>query len=278
MKPTMSFDYEIDEAEDRRYEKIQEAKQSLLHFFTEHREDVFYERQLQVIFEGSFFHWVTVDALHELLEDKKLQSELVPLSEKVNIRFYWTPSNRYWRRKSKITSNLVLEYSDHNFLTALGIHGESMFDVALPRAGFMPVASNANKFKGNEWTESSHNLDRIFIRDNIPYGTEIKNTLDYIPQEEMKIKLKICAKLGLKPLFIMRMAPKDYIWKIRQAGGFSLIIKYQLYPHGYRDLAKRVREQLKLPVDCPRAIEEGTIKRFLDWHIKNCQPAAKTHR
>ncbi len=75
-------------------------------------------------------------------------------------------------------------------------------------------------------------------------------------------------ELGLRPLFIVRMAPKSYIEEVRQAGGFTLVFKYQLYPHGSEELAKRVKGELGLPADCPRAIGEGTVRRFLGWHLK----------
>jgi len=55
---------------------------------------------------------------------------------------------------------------------------------------------------------------------------------------------------------------------IRRAGGFALLFGWQLYPFGHEDLAKRVRAELQLPVDSPRAIADGTVKRFLDWHLR----------
>jgi hypothetical protein len=244
--------------EQERDSKIDECKPILAKFFELNSEEVFYGRQLQVIFEKDFFHWITSDALHELIQEGVVSSQYVQLSEKVKIHCFWSPTNRYWKRKARRISELVLKYSDHTFLSAVGIHGEAMFDVALPRAGFLPVVTtNVNEYKGRKWTETTHTMDRIFARDGIPYGIEIKNTLDYIPGKELDVKLTMCRFLGLKPLFIMRMAPKSYIDKVRKAGGFSLIFKYQLYPHGYKDLASEISRELRLPVDCPRAIEEG---------------------
>jgi hypothetical protein len=45
-------------------------------------------------------------------------------------------------------------------------------------------------------------------------------------------------------------------------------MKYQLYPWTHRDLARRVRDTFGLPVDAPRALWEGTIVRFLRWHLR----------
>lgn len=114
---------------------------------------------------------------------------------------------------------------------------------------------------------TGHDLDRCFTRDGVHYGVEIKNTLPYIPREELTIKLQMCSFLGLRPLFIARMHPKSYIEEIRQHGGYGMVVKYQLYPHGASEFAARVRQRLQLPVDAPSAIASGTIQRFFNWHL-----------
>jgi len=45
-------------------------------------------------------------------------------------------------------------------------------------------------------------------------------------------------------------------------------MKYQLYPLSHKELAKRVAKEFGLPVDAPRVIEDGTMGRFLKWHMK----------
>jgi hypothetical protein len=64
------------------------------------------------------------------------------------------------------------------------------------------------------------------------------------------------------------MLPKPWIREIIDAGGFGLILKWQLYPWTHKELAKRVAGELGLPVDAPRAIGEGAMRRFLEWHQK----------
>ena len=97
--------------------------------------------------------------------------------------------------------------------------------------------------------------------------------MDYITHDELTLKLAMCRFLRLKPLFIMRAAPKTYIEEIVEQGGFSLIFDWQLYPHGYLTFAKRIHKRLGIPVDSPRAIAQGTIQRFLDWHLKHLNPS-----
>jgi hypothetical protein len=61
--------------------------------------------------------------------------------------------------------------------------------------------------------------------------------------------------------------PKTYIEEVYQAGGFSLIMKYQFYPVSHRELAQRVKTELNLPVDCPTRLQDATLQRFLKWHL-----------
>ncbi|HKV64204.1 MAG TPA: hypothetical protein VJO16_20020 [Candidatus Acidoferrum sp.] len=143
-----------------------------------------------------------------------------------------------------------------------------MFDAALPTVEFMPTSRNERSYAGLEWTQSKHDLDRVFERDGIAYGAKIKNTLGYIDKEELEIKVAICHRLQLRPLFIVRMALKSYVNFVEQEGGFTRIFKYQLYPFGQKTFADEVRGRLGIPTDRPARIEQGTVKRLLDWHVK----------
>lgn len=125
--------------------------------------------------------------------------------------------------------------------------------------------------------KTGHDLDFVFRRDNIEYGCEIKNTLGYIEKEELDTKLEMCAFWRIKPLFIMRYAPKTYNNLIYKNGGFVLLYETQIYELSQEKLVKKIRESLGLPVDCPKAIPEGIINRFEKWHIKTLSVNAKTN-
>jgi hypothetical protein len=255
---------EEEEVERPRDPKTDEAKEKVRELIEKDRDRVFYQRQIEVLLEKELFHWITVRALVELSEEGAVKTELVPFGSRgAKIRFFWHPGRRYWRREAGRIGKLVLEFS--RLGRSIGMHGETMFDAALPRFGFMPTGWNVREYKGKKWTETGHDLDRVFERDGIAYGAEIKNRLDYIPREDMYLKMEICKVLGLKPLFIVRMAPKSYIEEVRLEGGFTLVFKYQLYPQGHEELVERVREELGLPVDCPTRIYDGTVLRFLHW-------------
>ena len=124
------------------------------------------------------------------------------------------------------------------------------------------------ELRPRKWKGSGHDLDFIFERDSRPYGVEVKNMLGYMPQEEFLIKIKLCKELGISPVFAARMLPKCWIEELNQVGRFALIMKWQLYPPVHKELAKLVKTKLLLPVDAPRALADGTMKRFTDWHEK----------
>lgn len=46
------------------------------------------------------------------------------------------------------------------------------------------------------------------------------------------------------------------------------MFEHQLYPFGHGEFAKEVRERLGMKMDCPRAIEGGTIERLSRWAKK----------
>jgi hypothetical protein len=117
--------------------------------------------------------------------------------------------------------------------------------------------------------ETGHNLDRIITRDGVAYGVEIKNTQNYISRDELLIKMRLCKFLNVTPLFIMRFAPKSYMYEIYKSGGFGLLFEEQLYPWGHNALLNDVRERLRLKVQCPRDVREGDLQRFLNWHLKS---------
>lgn len=134
------------------------------------------------------------------------------------------------------------------------------------RSQFIMRSRSVRSHGEKTWTETEHDLDFVFEKDNRTYGVEVKNTLRYIEYAEFTTKIRMCKALGVVPVFAARMLPKSWIYELGRAGGFALILKYQLYPWSHRELARRVRSELGLPVDAPRGLAEGTMARFLRWH------------
>ena len=245
--------------------KIDQAADRLRTFFDDSPQRLFYSIQIETLLERDFFHWITGRALLEMGDAK----EITRVSETIQgqtVNFYANRKHRYVRRELKLMLNILARLFDPEFTHAIGRHGELMFDAALGRFGFRAEAKDVKAWNNRTWTETNHNLDRIITRDGLAYGVEIKNTQNYISRDELRLKIRISQYLGLIPLFIMRFAPKSYMFEIYKSGGFGLLFEEQIYPWAHNDLLEQARKQLLLKVQCPRDVKEGDMQRFLNWH------------
>lgn len=207
-----------------------QAKEEIKSLYETDKENVFYIRQLQVKFEKDYFHWLT----YNVLESLKKEGYLKPISVELSIlgtpvQFLIHHSNRYPKRDINELAKIIDEYSQEQITRSCGHRAEDLFALALATHGFLPVQKKVKDYNGRSWTRTNHDLDYIFKKDNIAYGVEIKNTLGYIEKEELEVKLELCQKLGVKPLFILRFAPKTYNNMIIEAGGYAMIFECQIY-------------------------------------------------
>lgn len=267
-------DYE-DESEQEtrpRDPKIDEAKLAIMKIFDAESQRVFYSVQIETRLEREYFHWITNKGLRELAREGKIKFEPRHIGGTQLVHFYFHPSYRYYKLEARKLEGYLAQLYDPDFTRAVGHYCEMLLDSALARAGFMPAPEkNINEWNGVKWTESRHNLDRIAMKDGIGYGIEIKNTQNYIPHSELRIKIRLCHHLGLRPLFIMRFAPKSYIEEVRRAGGFTLLFEHQMYPLSHIKLMREVRSALNLKIDCPSDFQDGHIQRLRNWHDKKLQ-------
>ncbi len=262
----MDVDFGLEEEGRRADPRQEEAAAALQLVFDGNRERVFFSRQLEVLHEGRWFHWITNRALRELANRGVIRSESRQLTTGSRVHLLWHRSYRYYRREAIRLVQLVEAYADPNIGGAIGLHGELMVLEGFARQQFVMMGRNTKTFEGRSWTKTAHDLDFVFERDGTAYGVEVKNTLGYMEYTELKLKIQMCGALRVRPVFAVRMLPKSWVKEIVDAGGFALILKYQLYPWAHRELAKRVREELELPVDAPRALADGTMGRFVRWH------------
>ncbi len=242
--------------------RIDPAKADLVEWFEANPLGVFYGRQIEVLFEKKYFHWITHKALKELTSAGAILTELRTTPGNNKLRLYWSKRNRYPKRVASAIVSQVDLHSAPNMTRAIGHQAESLFGVAAAREGFKLYGPGVRAYGGKVWNQTEHDLDWIFERDGLGWGVEIKNTWAYIDRAEMLTKITLCKFLGLQPLFIMRWAPKSYIEVIRKAGGFGLLYEHQFFPLGHESSMERLRE-LGLPVSNPVAVPDGIFRRFV---------------
>lgn len=248
----------------------QAARQEIASFFDENRTGVFSSRQIEVRFEQKYFHWITHRVLADLADSGFLSIERTTLKGDVPLNVFWHKSNRYTRRPLRELLELIQRYSDPDFTAALGNTGELLVSDGFSRFGFLQRGRETRAFAGRQWQKTEHNLDFIFERDGRVYGVEVKNTLPYINDRELRLKMELCAYIGVLPLFVVRAMPQTWIMEVARAGGFTLVLRHHLYPLSHKALAREIRDKLGLPVDAPRALYDGTMQRFERWHNRKC--------
>jgi hypothetical protein len=250
--------------------KENEAYTTFREFFKQNNRNVFYSKQLEVLYEKPYYHWVTNRALHRLNEEGEILKEEQMLKHGRPIKLLWHKSMRYPKRAAKEIVAIVNKYSSPDITASVGQQGEFLVLEAFTRFGFRVIGRNTNELDGNKWEETNHDIDFIFEKDFVKYGFEVKNMLSYMNSKELDTKIRLCKSLGILPVFAVRMMPSSWIEQLREQGGFALILKYQMYPMNCRSLVEEMREKLNLPVDTPNALFDGTVHRFINhYHNKN---------
>lgn len=241
------------------------ARARLLAHFEDNPEAVFYSRQLEVMFENEYFHWVTNRALRRLVDERRIISEPRKLDIGSEIKLLWHNKYRFYKRSATDVFNLVNHYTNAATDGTLGLQGEHLMLAAFARGKYILTGEEVSEHNGKTWIETKHNLDFIFQNKDVAYGIEVKNTLGYLDIEEFVAKVRMCIYLGIKPVFAVRALPRTWADALIQAGGYAMIMRFQFYPWTHAELATEIRDKLHLPVDTPRRIEAGTMQKFWNW-------------
>ena len=210
-------------------------------------DSVYHISQLQVLFEDRHFHLLTYRAIQELRESDFLRFETVKTDVETFI-VVWRAGVRYVRRAIKAHVALATEYSSQLMNRATGEYAETLALLGLSRLGLALVDRNTRSYRDRIWTESEHDLDFIVEKGGNGYGVEVKNTLSYMPADELDIKIAMCRYLGIRPLFIVRHRDKIQWDKMQEAGGLLYIFKSKIFPPGHEPLVERIWKQMRLPV------------------------------
>lgn len=263
------YEPELEEPDERpRDVEIDKAADDIWKIFEGDPSRVFYSTQIETSLERTHFHWITNKALVEMAAERRVQKATYEVMGN-QVNFYSHTKNRYWRRDANALQKLLQRIFDPDFTQAVGQSAELLFDSFFAKNGFMRTKEkDIREWQGRIWTRTKHNLDRIVVRDGVAYGVEIKNTQNYIPKGEFEIKLDMCRELGLKPLFVMRYAPKSYMNQLYRRGGFGLLYERQIYPLGQTALLREVQQKLGLKVQAPMELEQGHGDRLAGWHEK----------
>jgi hypothetical protein len=116
-----------------------QARARLLAHFIDHPRRVFYNRQLEVLFENEYFHWVTNRALRDLVLEGKIATEDRILSHGASIKLLWNKGYRFYKRDADEVVALIVDPGPSRQLVLAGpmlrLRLKPMSGSAMPRTG-----------------------------------------------------------------------------------------------------------------------------------------------
>ena len=233
---------------------------------------VFYKKQIQVIFEEQYPHDVTGKAVNELIEDKFLKAEPRAFGKNMHAIFVYRHNVRYTAMAIKIRTKILERFSDDEVNDGVGKYAEILFGHMFKKNHFEIIGRHTNIFRGKTWSKSNKNLDFIIEKDRIGYGVEIKNTFDYMPQDEFEEKLDMCQFLGLLPLFPLRCPSDQQYVLMESVDGLALKFKTRIFPPGFQGLVTDIWNNFRLPVYIWEEIRPPVEAVFLNYHHHPLNP------
>lgn len=258
----------------RRYSD-EEVKEDIKIFFQDSEHEVYqfgnphecnprapyHRKQIEVLFENYYWHWVTDRAIKSLIDEGFLRSVRGSTA-----KFVIRSDIRYYKAEIKKREKVIRRYSDPSITKAIGDYAEMLFEFMFELNDFNIIDEDTNEFGGVKWEETDHDLDFIIEKDDVVYGVEIKNTLPYMERDEFDIKLRICEHLDIVPLWVLRNAPGVQFNEIKRKNGFILNFKAQIYPPGQGPLVRDIWRLMALPVTIWKRIPENIENIFLWQH------------
>lgn len=187
----------------------------------------FHRKQIEIIFEDKYAHWDVNTQVDILIENGFLN-----LIKTNMAHFVFRKNIRYYKRKIHDRIEIIKRYINPIITKAVGNWGEFLCQTMFQLNCFKIVGRNINRYRDKVWTKTNENLDFLLEKDNVSYGVEVKNTLDYMEYEEFTNKLDMYKELGLVPLWILRNAPEAQFNTMKAKKGIILCLKSQIYPFG----------------------------------------------
>jgi hypothetical protein len=236
------------------------------------KDSVFYKKQIQVIFENRYPHDITGKAVNELIvEDKFLKDEPRTFGKNKNVPiiFVCRRNLRYISNEIKRKIKIIDKFSDDELNEGVGKYAEILFNHMFTKNQFKIISRHTNTFRGKTWRKSSRDLDFIIEKDGISYGGEIKNTFDYMPQDEFEEKLDMCQFLRLLPVFPLRYPSPQQYALMQESGGLALTFKTRIFPPGNQTLVTDIWNHFRLPVSIWDEIPPTIENLFLNYHYHN---------
>lgn len=263
---------------------IKEATEHIRSLFSV--EKAMHVTELRVRLDGSkdpkikYWHWVTFDALTKMYREGELKRRqrlgeyrFEDEGEEGGKRgskmtFYFPSAYSYSDVKDVVREKLdiINQYSSRSSET--GLYAEDVIKSALEDSDFKVLDRNTRDFDDKKW-KGPHDLDFIVegVKESRRYGIQVKNTLSYPDWDDIAGLIDICDFFKIRPWFISRQLPGDYITDILNCKGYYTLFFKFIVPDKYEEMAHLMSSKLGLPVEWQRKEMLGYfVQRFKEVH------------
>ena len=234
-----------------------------------------HESAIMVRMENKYTPSQVQYSLKKLEEDQLLFSIKHEIKEVGSSKFYFLGIFDKEKTRKKIKTKVnnyskwIQKYSSNKVTTMLGEHLQDLVKAELRAQNFKIMSKQEMEKIEKLWSETRHKLDIIawHKQKESKIGMEIKNMLSLTPIGEVEIKIKMCKKGDLIPVFACRWmeAHRKFIEK---NNGFLWQFKNQLYPRGQENFVNVIRKRFKFPVIVSGEIPGNAKKHLENWLSK----------
>ncbi len=204
--------------------------------------------------------------MNELIVEKFLKEIRTTFGNNIPIIFVFNRARRYVAIEMKDRIKIVEKYADDEMNDGCGKYAETLFGHMFEKNQFAIIGRDINSYKGKKWEKSDKDLDFIIEKDGHAYGVEVKNTFDYMPQDEFDEKVEMCQFLGISPLFPVRYASPLQLLNMQEVGGLALVFKTRIFPPGNQKLVTKIWNKFRLPINIWYDISKPVENNFLNFH------------
>jgi hypothetical protein len=247
------------------------ARETILELFKRGGILVAYDRELRYRLETRFPHDDVGEALRRLKNEGELKPTSVPgrrgAGDMPNV-FYRLPDTIYKDILPIMEKKLDLSVFVTGVSRDIGRHAELAWWRAFKKNGWDVYPPSENEFGGvnaykGRHTSTGHDIEFIATKDNIEYGVEVKNGLNY--PNDLYWKLRVAAELETIPLVIARWLNPAQIPLIKKVGGEYIIYKDAIYPTTYQPIIQEIKKHLGLPIEARDRVDDA-------YFIRKIQP------
>jgi hypothetical protein len=228
-------------------------------------EKVAYRNEFRYRLEKDYYHTVTDYSVRRLEEGKayheglKLARTALPGRKSTVKRtpnvFYKSVNADYSSLVPVMKKKLDLSTFVSELAPSAGFHAQYLWRDAFADLGFSIEKEDVKEFDGRSATVGG-DIDFIAKKDDLCFGVEVKNSLEY--PVDLARKVQIAIELETIPVVVVRRVTWDVYGNLKKYGVLTKIYETAIMPGSYESVVQKCKEILGMPLIALDIISTGS--------------------